>query len=97
LRIVIEFLKNQRERLNCNKERLAGRPIGSGITESACKMLIKARMRQSRNALENGMSLQCYCCSSSSEIHWPSETILEKDYAKRGVPEVNGKFSKMIS
>jgi hypothetical protein len=97
LRIVIEKLKNQRERINCKKERLAGRPIGSGITESACKMLIKARMHQSWNALENGRSRQYYCCSSSSEILWPSETILEKDYAKRGVPEVNWKFSKMIS
>ncbi|MDR2406856.1 MAG: ISKra4 family transposase [Bacteroidales bacterium] len=46
LRIVIEYLKNQADRLNYRREYQAGRPIGSGITEAACKQLIKARMCQ---------------------------------------------------
>jgi hypothetical protein len=46
LRTVIEYLKNQARRTNYLRELRANRPIGSGVTESACKRLIKARMCQ---------------------------------------------------
>jgi hypothetical protein len=43
---VAEYLKNQAHRTHYQRELEANRPIGSGITESACKTLIKSRMCQ---------------------------------------------------
>jgi hypothetical protein len=47
LRKVIGYLKNQAERTDYLTELENNRPIGSGVTESACKTLIKARLCQS--------------------------------------------------
>jgi hypothetical protein len=47
LRRVLEYLKNQAPGTLYLNELNAKRPIGSGITETACKTLIKARMCQS--------------------------------------------------
>jgi hypothetical protein len=41
---VADYLDNQKERTKYLRERKACRPIGSGVTESACKVLIKERM-----------------------------------------------------
>ena len=38
------YVKNQRERMDYPREVKAHRPIGSGVTEAACKTLIKERM-----------------------------------------------------
>jgi hypothetical protein len=41
---VIAYLKNQAEKTKYKNELDANRPIGSGVTEAACKRLIKGRM-----------------------------------------------------
>jgi hypothetical protein len=46
LHTVIEYLRNQAERTNYLREITANRPIGSGVTEAACKQLIKHRLCQ---------------------------------------------------
>jgi hypothetical protein len=43
---VLEYFKNNAHRTHYLSEWKAGRPIGSGVTEAACKTLIKARMCQ---------------------------------------------------
>jgi hypothetical protein len=40
----ITYLENQKERTQYQRELQNNRPIGSGVTESACKNLVKARM-----------------------------------------------------
>jgi hypothetical protein len=46
LRKVINYLKNQAKKTKYKRELDANRPIGSGVTEAGCKVLIKARMCQ---------------------------------------------------
>jgi hypothetical protein len=47
LLVVVEYLRNQAHRPEYLTEIQANRPIGSGVTEAACKRLVKARMCQS--------------------------------------------------
>jgi hypothetical protein len=41
---VLVYLSNQKDRTHYRRERTNNRPIGSGVTEAACKTLIKQRM-----------------------------------------------------
>ncbi|MDR1872123.1 MAG: ISKra4 family transposase, partial [Deltaproteobacteria bacterium] len=41
---VLVYLNNQKDRTHYRRERTNNRPIGSGVTEAACKTLIKQRM-----------------------------------------------------
>lgn len=43
----ISYLSNQKQRMKYASYRENGYPIGSGVTESACKMLVKQRLCQS--------------------------------------------------
>ncbi len=40
----ITYLRNQMERMNYSFYRAMGFPIGSGVTEAACKCIVKARL-----------------------------------------------------
>jgi hypothetical protein len=44
LKKVLVYLRNQKDRTHYRRERANNRPIGSGVTEAACKTLIKQRM-----------------------------------------------------
>ncbi|KGP62746.1 hypothetical protein EP47_01975 [Legionella norrlandica] len=47
LKSAITYFKNQRQRMNYNFYQMNNLPIGSGVTEAACKTLIKQRLCQS--------------------------------------------------
>lgn len=42
--VYLIYLNNQKDRTHYRRERTNNRPIGSGVTEAACKTLIKQRM-----------------------------------------------------
>jgi len=65
----ITYLENQRERMDYHLYRLMGLPIGSGVTEAACKCIAKERlcgsgMRWQLNGAQEVLSLRAMIKSS---------------------------------
>ncbi|QRN03474.1 ISKra4 family transposase [Legionella sp. MW5194] len=58
LKSAITYFKNQRQRMDYNFYQMNNLPIGSGVTEAACKTLIKQRLCQSGMKWKNqGISM----------------------------------------
>ncbi|EHL31970.1 ISKra4-like element ISLdr1 family transposase [Legionella drancourtii] len=58
LKSAITYFKNQRQRMDYNFYQIKNLPIGSGVTEAACKTLIKQRLCQSGMKWKNqGISM----------------------------------------
>jgi hypothetical protein len=62
----IEYLRNNRRRMRYASARRAGFPVGSGVTEGACKSLIACRFKRSgQRWFEQGLS----ACLSLRALH----------------------------
>lgn len=64
----IKYFENQQSRMDYNAYLLNNNPIGSGVTEAACKILVKQRlccsgMRWKRNGLKVVLALRSLKCS----------------------------------
>ena len=61
LKSAITYFKNQKKRMDYNLYQIKNLPIGSGVTEAACKTLIKQRLCQSGMKWKNqGISMVLY-------------------------------------
>jgi hypothetical protein len=73
VRQAIAYLFHHRRRMRYAEFRLAGLPIGSGAVESACKVVVQARLKQagmrwSRSGAQAILALRCALLSD----RWPS-------------------------
>lgn len=72
----ISYLYHNRRRMAYASFRHAGYPIGSGSVESACKVVVQARMKQagmrwSRNGAQAMLALRCALLSGRWDAVWP--------------------------
>jgi len=73
----IRYLFHQRQRMRYAYFRQLGLPIGSGTVESACKVVVQARLKQagmrwSRNGAQAMLALRCALLSDRWEQTWLS-------------------------
>jgi hypothetical protein len=77
VRQVVGYLFHNRRRVRYKEYRQAGLPIGSGSVESACKVVVQARMKQagmrwSRDGAQAMLALRCALLSDRFDELWPS-------------------------
>jgi hypothetical protein len=77
VRQVVGYLFHNRHRLRYKEFRQAGFPIGSGSVESACKLVVQARMKQagmrwSRDGAQAMLALRSVLLSDRFDQVWPA-------------------------
>ena len=77
VRDAILYLFHQRKRMRYADFRRLGLPIGSGTVESACKVVVQARLKQagmrwSRNGTQAMLALRCALLSRRWHQTWAS-------------------------
>ena len=71
----ITYIENNNDRMRYRKMRLRGLPIGSGVTESACKTLVNMRAKGSgqrwhRSGLRGALNLRAINASDRFDAFW---------------------------
>jgi hypothetical protein len=77
VRALVTYLFHHRRRMDYLTYRQAGYPVGSGSVESACKVVVQARMKQagmrwSRQGAQAMLALRCVLLSDRWEEVWTS-------------------------
>lgn len=75
-RKALAYLRRRRDQLAYASFQAQGYPIGSGIAESACKLVVEARMKGSgmhwkRTNVSPMVALRAMACSGQWELAWP--------------------------
>lgn len=75
VRLVMGYIITHRSRIRYNQFRQAGYPLGSGTVESACKVVMQARMKQagmrwSRDGAQAMLALRCVLLSDRWDDVW---------------------------
>jgi len=90
----VNYLEKRREMINYNEFQSLGYPIGSGSVESANKLVVQSRLKQSgmrwaRRNIDSMLGLRNVACNDRWEEAWPQlvkhrlETIAERSKQRR--------------
>jgi hypothetical protein len=83
VRTLVSYLFHHRRRMDYVSYRQAGYPVGSGSVESACKLVVQARMKQagmrwSRDGAQAMLALRCVLLSAQWDELWLSSFNVPK-------------------